>query len=203
MKYPLSVAQGELASRFREVLQLHVPPGSNILDPTCGRRHLWKEIDTTNWSVTFSDVKDYGQEIVVDIRDFPETKKYDTIVYDPPYFFGYVGSDDPRESDYGSYCRTYQELKSLITLANDKFPRLLQPRGKLILKCADQYLNAYRTFYPHHITWANQLTNFHLVDIMIYQHHRMSPTAFQVKNRPCCIIMHTYFLVFGLGQVTL
>jgi hypothetical protein len=42
----------------------------------------------------------------------------------------------------------------------------------------------------------SRLTNFRIVDAFIFTHHHMSPTAFQVKDRPCSVIMHTYFLVF-------
>ena len=80
--------------------------------------------------------------------------------------------------------------------ANVKFPKWLKDNGKLIVKCADQYQTKERKFYPHHYTWIRRLSNFKIIDFFIFTHHRMSPTAFQVKDRPCSVIMHTYFLVF-------
>ncbi len=123
--------------------------------------------------------------------------KFDGIIYDPPYFFGYSGSSDPRREDYGDYVQTYQKLLEFMNVANSSFPKLLKENGKLIVKCADQYQTKERKFYPHHHTWINRLTNFEIIDLLIFIHHRMSPTAFQVKNRPCSVIMHTYFLVFN------
>jgi len=82
-------------------------------------------------------------------------------------------------------------------IANKKFPEWLTEDGKLILKCADQYQTKERKFYSHQNTWINKLDNFEITDTLIFTHHRMSPTAFQVKNRPCSVIMHTYFLVFN------
>jgi hypothetical protein len=69
--------------------------------------------------------------------------------------------------------------------ANKKFPELLKEEEKIILKCADQYQTAERRFYPHHHTWIKKLTNFNITDLLIFTHHRISPTAFQVKDRPC------------------
>jgi len=147
--------------------------------------------------VIFSDKIDYGQEIVSDLRDLNFNNEIDGIIYDPPYFFGYTGSNDPRRQDYGDYIQTYNDLLWFMDYANERFPKWLKKDGKLILKCADQYQTKERKFYPHHITWVNHLTNFQQTDNLIFIHHRMSPTAFQVKNRPCAVIMHTYFLVFN------
>ena len=83
-----------------------------------------------------------------------------------------------------------------IDIANKKFPKLLKDDGKLIVKCADQYQTVERKFYAHHYEWIKRLDNFNIIDLNIFIHHRLSPTAFQVKNRPCSVIMHTYFLTF-------
>jgi len=209
VKYPLSHNRGlGLGDFFREILEFHIPPSKDvrILDPTCGRRYLWqgmlrrdllgeRPIDRYG-EVVFSDILDYGQGIVSDVKDLDFDDEFDGIVYDPPYFFGYSGSKDPRREDYGDYAQTYEDLLWFMDVANEKFPRWLREGGKLIVKCADQYQTAERRFYPHHYTWISRLSNFRLIDLFIFIHHRISPTAFQVKNRPCSVIMHTYFLVF-------
>ena len=146
--------------------------------------------------VIFSDVIDYGYNIVSSVDALNFDYQFDGIIYDPPYFFGYKGSDDPRREDYGDYIQSYDDLLWFMDVANEKFPSLLKPDGKLIVKCADQYQTKERKFYAHHNTWINRLTNFEIIDLNIFIHHRISPTAFQVKDRPCSVIMHTYFLVF-------
>jgi len=207
-KYPISIHSGKVSKVFLEILSFHIPPTGNklILDPTCGKKHLWTEFNKTNMDgktilesfgrVVFSDIKDYGQEFIADIFKMKPNIKFDTIIYDPPYFFGVDVSDDQREEDYGGYAQTYNELLNYIDIANDKMHLWLKDNGKLIVKCADQYNVKERRFYPHHITWAERLKNWELIDIIIYQHHNMSPTAFQVKDRQTSVIMHTYFLVF-------
>lgn len=208
-KYPISHnGKKKLGEFFRDILSFHIPASKEkiLLDPTCGRRYLWEEYTKPDLSgntqleeygkVIFSDIKDYGQEIVSDVRSLKFNQQFDGIIYDPPYFFGYSGSDDPRREDYGDYVQTYDDLLEFMEIANERFPSWLKDCGKLIVKCADQYHTKERRFYPHHHTWIDKLTNFELIDMFIFIHHRMSPTAFQVKDRPCSVIMHTYFLVF-------
>jgi hypothetical protein len=209
LKYPLSHNRGKtLGAFFYEILTFHIPFSREkiILDPTCGKKHLWVEFlkkDLTGkklldryGKVVFADIVDYGQEIVSEVSDLKLDTNFDGIIYDPPYFFGYVGSNDPRRKDYGDYSQNYDDLLKFMNVANNKFLELLKQDGKLIVKCADQYQTKERKFYPHHYTWIQKLKNFKLIDLFIFVHHRISPTAFQVKNRPCSVIMHTYFLVF-------
>jgi len=208
-RYPISHnGSKKLGEYFKEIIELHVPPSkeTRILDPTCGKKHLWADfyvptlkgdIPINNYSeIVFSDIVDYGQDVVSDIRNLEFKELFNCIVYDPPYFFGYKGSNDPRRKDYGDYIQNYEDLVWFMDFGNEKFPEWLTSDGKLIVKCADQYQTKERKFYGHHNTWINKLSNFEIVDLMIFIHHRISPTAFQVKNRPCSVIMHTYFLVF-------
>jgi hypothetical protein len=209
-KYPISHnGSKKLGEFFEQILTFHIPPSKEkmILDPTCGKKHLWNEYLEKNFygktkleeygKVVFSDIKPYGQEIVSDVNSLNFDYQFDGIVYDPPYFFGYKGSNDPRREDYGDYIQTYEGLLELMDIADTRFPEWLKENGKLIVKCADQYQTKERKFYPHHYTWINRLSNFEIIDFFIFIHHRMSPTAFQVKDRPCSVIMHTYFLVFN------
>jgi len=208
-KYPISHNAGKkLGEFFHNLLVFHIPPSKDkkILDPTCGKKHLWTEFYIPDiyghtklekyGKVVFADIVDYGQEIVSNIKKLRVSETFDGIIFDPPYFFGYSGSKDPRRKDYGGYAQSYKDLLWFMNFANRKFPNWLTDDGKLIVKCSDQYQTKERKFYPHHYTWIKKLTKFNLVDLLIFIHHRMSPTAFQVKNRPCSVIMHTFFLVF-------
>ena len=208
-KYPISHnGSKKLGEFFGEILTFHIPPSKEkmILDPTCGKKHLWDEYLKKDFygktkleeygKVVFSDIKPNGQEIVSDVNSLNFDYQFDGIVYDPPYFFGYKGSSDPRREDYGDYVQAYEGLLEFMDIADTRFPEWLKENGKLIVKCADQYQTKERKFYPHHYTWINRLSHFEIIDFFIFIHHRMSPTAFQVKDRPCSVIMHTYFLVF-------
>jgi len=221
MKYPLSHSLGKtLSEKFEEILRFHIPPSPDktILDPTCGKRYLWeslfnglentKQLDlegnriTLPWKVIFSDIQDFGYNKVCDVKDLTVEAPVDGIVYDPPYFFGDKEAleTDERREDYGSYKQSYEELLGFMDIANEKFPMLLKDGGKLILKCADQHYLGTNMFYPLHVTWIERLTNFKIVDFFVCPHHNMSPTAYVIKNRPCAIIMHTYFIVFEKGK---
>jgi hypothetical protein len=212
-RYPISHNGGkQLGDYFEEILDFHVPASENIriLDPTCGNRYLWVNYFQTNLygrrkideygEVVFSDIKDFGYNIISSVADLDIEDPFNAIIYDPPYFFGYEGSDDPRREDYGDYLQSYDALVWFMDVANENFPEWLTDDGKVILKCADQYQTKERKFYSHQNTWINKLDNFEITDTLIFTHHRISPTAFQVKNRPCSVIMHTYFLVFKISS---
>ena len=208
-KYPLSHNAGKnLGQYFMDIMFHHLHPSKNknILDPTCGKKHLWANFtvpDSDNKipldryeNVVFSDIAELGQDLVSNVIDLDFDYLFNGIIYDPPYFFGYKGSTDPRKNDYGDYLQTYDDLLQFMHIANNHLYNMLEDNGKLIVKCADQYHTKERKFYPHHVKWINTLNNFRLVDQLIHIHHRMSPTSFQVKERPCSVIMHTYFLIF-------
>lgn len=211
-KYPISHNLGcpELSEFFYRVLTFHIPPKDtpSILDPTCGKKLLWKHFFRRSltdrrlidkYNVTFSDIRDLGQGLVCSIDELKFNSEFDGIIYDPPYFFGYEGSND-RVEEYGDYGQDYTTLLNFMRSANNKFPSLLKPKSKLIVKCADMYHVKRRRFYPLHILWVKKLSNFNLIDVFIYFYRHRSPTSFQVKNRPCSIIQHTYFLVFELKE---
>lgn len=205
---PLSLTDKPIGERFKEILLFHVPPPARILDPTCGRKRSWEEILRENFTgrrlidlydVVFCDKRDLGGNIVCDVRSLGlkfGREEFDAVYYDPPYLYGYEDSKDDRRDDYGDYNQSRQELLELMTLGNEIFPILLRPEGKLIVKCSDMYVVKDRCFDPLHHHWIEMLTNFILVDVLINMYHAWSPTAFQVKNRPCSVVNHTYFLIF-------
>jgi len=215
MKYPISVQDklhdGRMSRAFVELLKLHIQPGSLILDPTAGSHLLWqayteadndliKDIDPP-YEIKFSDIKGGEENIIQNLafvqEDWPEWEEsFDCVVYDPPYLIGENATNDPREEKYGAYCFSEEDLKAYMAYIPRQIRWLLKPKGRLILKCSDQYVVSQRKFYPHHYEWMRRMVlSFTIIDIMIYRHHRMSPTAFQVKNRPCSVVMHTYYIV--------
>jgi hypothetical protein len=217
LKYPLSHNLGlSVPDKFAEIMKFHFPPNPEtiILDPTCGKRYIWEtilrnasvpyydlngdKIKGFPWNIVFSDIEDFGYNTVSDVLDLKLPYLGNGIIYDPPYFFDseVTSEKDDRRDDYGNYGQSYESLIWFMDVANNRFPKLLTEDGKLILKCSDQYNVKDRTFYPLHITWINHLTNFELIDLYVCLYHKLTPTAFQVKDRPCSVIMHTYFLVF-------
>jgi len=202
-KYPISIQDslhdGKLGPAFANLLKLHVKPWHEILDPTAGSRLLWEGIPLDKYHVYFSDIQGDNGNIKMDLREAGlrfALGSFDAVVFDPPYFIGKSKTKDPREDKYGGYVQSYEELRQFIQMCTHPIWHLLKPGGKLIVKCSDQYSVPERKIYTHHIDWAIKMQeHYEIVDIMIYRHHRISPTAFQVKNRPCSVIMHTYFIV--------
>jgi hypothetical protein len=217
-KYPTSHNGGgggiPMAEKFEEILRFHIPPSPDktILDPTCGKRYLWESLfnglnEKSNqldldgnpiklpWKVIFSDIQDFGYNKVCDVKDLTVEAPVDGIVYDPPYFFG---TEKPSTNfrEYGDYSQTYEDLLEFMDVANEKFPALLKEDGKLILRCSDMIHYKQNKFYPLHITWANRLSNWEMVDFIVLVHKWMGWTDFMVKDRSCSVGMHSYLMVF-------
>jgi len=204
-KYPISIGGGKVSPFFDKILRLHFPKGSRILDPTCGKKLLWADIDQSEWEVTFSDIAPHQDSLTFDLFDLPSMEfglqkgKFDGIIYDPPYFFGVPLSNDPRAEAYGFYRQSKGELRKFMEATVTVFPSILRPQGKLIVKCSDQYYVPEKKLYLLHYMWLTiMLRAYKIVDFYVYHYPRVSPTAYQVKNRGSSIIAHTYFIV---GQI--
>lgn len=204
-KYPMSLRKAATVSLFfKDILELHFGVGSRILDPTCGECLLWKDIDTKLYYIKYSDIKNFGYSkskfICCDYRELPKRYHgiFDGIVFDPPYLFGVKSPKDEREDTYGGYSQTKEELFKMISEAPKYLHKYLKPGGRLVLKCSDQYYSKEKSFYPLSNRWMNSFTScyFKNIDIQIFQVHRASPTAWQVKNRNSSVQNYTYFFVF-------
>ena len=194
----------EFSRALQMILEFHLFEEAVIIDPTPGNKHSWRfyltELDKHQF---FSPKKFDIQFIPDDITTFQKTKEYveengpaDAVYYDPPYLFGASGTKDYRTKDYGAYHYTFDEVKNFVAIANEMIPGFLKDTGLLFFKYTDVFSLAERKYYPCFVLWPNVMTNFEVVDHYIIQHHHVSPTAWQVKDRPCGIVNYTYLTVF-------
>lgn len=207
-KRPIVALQSsiEFSRALQMILEFHLFEEAVIIDPTPGNKHSWKfyltELELDNHQF-FSPKKFDIQFIPDDITTFQKTKEYieengpaDAVYYDPPYLFGSSGTKDYRTKDYGGYHYTFDEVKNFVAIANEMIPGFLKDTGLLFFKYTDVFSLAERKYYPCFVLWPNVMTNFEVVDHYIIQHHHISPTAWQVKDRPCGIVNYTYLTVF-------
>ncbi len=189
------------------VLEFHLPEGGTIIDPTPGKKHSWeyylKEINKPGF---FPPVKFDIHFIEDNIMEFSKTWEFvekhgqvDAIFFDPPYIFGHKQSEDVRREDYGGYHYSFDGIKETISFANAMLPKFLKDDGLLFFKYTDVFSLEDRKFYFCSFLWPMELTQFEAVDHYIVPHHHISPTAWQVKNRPCGIVNYTYLTVFRKG----
>lgn len=185
------------------VLDFHLQEGATILDPTCGNKYSWEDVfkkrnehcffPTKEMIITHHDIKQGGK-----FSQLPYKKEFDACFFDPPYIWGVMGSKDKRKTDYGEYNHTFEDIENMFISANTALPKYLKPRAKLFLKYADVFSLKERKFYLTQPLWVKALTNFVPIDHYIIQHHQVSGTAFQVKNRGCSVGNYTYLTVFQL-----
>lgn len=195
---PISILDDRAAVAWETVLQFHLPEQSVVLDPTYGTGRIWGG-DTRGHVVCAHDIlADAPQDLFTLKVDHPEYISYfDGVVYDPPFLVDVMTTKDPRAASYGGYGYTDADLRRYMGAISDPLVDLLKPGGKFFVKCGDQYISKRRQLKLWHVDWvlAMQGAGLEIVDIFITRNRRISPTAYQVKNRPSNILVHGYFLV--------
>jgi len=205
MKPILSFQNQPFPQVFKMVLDFHLQEGATILDTTPGMRYSWKKYEQ---NIKYNDIqffkeKEYNISYlytpIEKLFDLPMI--FDALFFDPPYIFGTKGkTTDPREEDYGAYQHDFNKIREIFETANTVFPSILKPDGKLFVKYSDVFSLTDHSFYLCCSIWPNILSNFHVIDHYIIQHHHISPTAWQVKDRPCSILNYTYLTVFKKNE---
>jgi len=187
-------------------LDFHLPDCSIILDPTPGEKHSWKYYLTTAGGGALFPLKEFCLVFVDDnLLTFDKSRQFnfeklDAAFVDPPYIFGHKQSGDTRREDYGGYHRSFGDIKTLMESVNHHLPAILPLEGKLFLKYTDVFSLSDRKFFHCASLWPGILNNFRVIDHYIIQHHHVSPTAWQVKERPCGIVNYTYLTVFERSE---
>lgn len=189
---------------FYKTLEYHLHEGAAIIDPTPGEKHSWNYYLTEMQKPSFLPLMKFDIAFIKDdISNFLKTKKHvskkgpaDAIFFDPPYIFGHKQKKDSRCKDYGGYEHTFKDIENLIINANLELPTFLKEEGLLFFKYTDVFSMGDRKYYFCAFLWPKILTNFKVIDHYIIQHHHVSPTAWQVENRPCGIVNYTYLTIF-------
>jgi hypothetical protein len=195
MKPFLALQNKPFPQVFSQILDYHLEDNSKILDPTPGEGHSWEWYNNKKENGFFK-TKKYSIIIsLLDIKDIPINGKFDGIFFDPPFIFGLDKTKDKRDDDYGKYCHSFKDICNIISDGNKKFPNILQDDGKLFFKYTDVFSLKERKYYYCAGEWFTRMSNFKVIDHYIIQHHHITGTAWQVKNRPCGIVNYTYLTV--------
>jgi len=203
---PITALQTKInfSQTLQRILEFHLFEGASIIDPTPGEKYSWQYyLKEQRKSGFFPQMKFNLHFIDDDIHHFANTEnhvqeygKADAIFFDPPYIFGSAWGQDVRRGDYGEYHHTFGDVANFLTNANLTFPDFLKEEGLLFLKYTDVFSLKERKFYFCASLWPPLFSNFEVIDHYIIPHHHISPTAWQVKNRPCGIVNYTYLTVF-------
>ncbi len=190
---------------LHKILDFHLIEKSVILDCTYGEGYSWADYEE---KIKFNHMSffPYKEYKLIKRNGGPKICKnleiqVDGIFFDPPYIFDIKGTtDDVRQKDYGEYFHTYSDIAKIIQDADKYFPKIIKKDGKLFFKYCDVFSLKQKKFFLTIVDWIGMLSNFEPVDHYIIQHHHISPTAYQVKNRPCGIVNYTYLTVLKLKQ---
>jgi len=189
---------------LHKVLEFHLFENATIIDPTPGKKYSWQYYLKETKKPSLIPITKFNIAFIDDnILSFEKTEDYvrkhgrvDAIFFDPPYIFGSKKGPDVRREDYGEYNYSIEEVEEFFVFANRTFHRFLKDEGKLFLKYTDVYSVKDRQFFFCAGRWPGVMGNFHIIDHYTIAHHHISPTAWQVKDRPCGIVNYTYLSVF-------
>jgi hypothetical protein len=206
----LSAALGNNAPVFRQILELHVEPGSLIADVTYGEGAFWREVPTGAYDLRATDLK-----TGVDCRDLPyEDGSVDCVVFDPPYIEGLhrtsteqlagTGTFSSFRSRYsngkagegvrGTAASYHGAVLSLYLEAAVEAHRVLRNHGMYIVKCQDE-VSANKQWWTH-VEIMNALEDrFYCKDLFVVVRTN-KPTVAGLVKQVHARKNHSYFLVF-------
>ena len=149
------------AELIRDVAQLYIPDGANVLDLTFGNGTFWKLIDLSRFNLYGNDVKQYtARELAkfseMGVRQMLHESYYgtrwaphqfDVTVFDPPYRSGGSTSHEAMVKTYGLSHLDIEDSKSghgnasklwdEYMLGLNEAWRVTLPQGLILIKCQD------------------------------------------------------------------
>ena len=127
----LTATTGTNADLFPKILELYFKEGDSIADVTYGNGVFWKNVDTSKYKLSATDIK-----TGTDFRKLPyDNEIFQGVILDPPYI--YNPSKTIKKSISGSYSinetkydvlllELYGELSKGLNSQNDKIKELLE-----------------------------------------------------------------------------
>jgi hypothetical protein len=207
----LSAHKGTNDEVFPEVLDLHVEPGSEIVDVTYGEGVFWRQVPSGEYELTATDIdpsRSPDSTDGVDCRDLPyDDTSFDCVVLDPPYAEGfYETPDKPSENDYwikdryvgttGEQSATYHDaVLEMYAAAGEEARRVLRDDGLLIAKMQDEVSRNEQRLTHVEVTNIYEEMGFHAKDLFVVVRPD-TPTVGRMYEQRRARKNHSYFLVY-------
>ena len=207
----LSAHKGTNDEVFPEVLDLHVEPGSEIVDVTYGEGVFWRQVPSGEYELTATDIdpsRSPDSTDGVDCRDLPyDDASFDCVVLDPPYAEGfYETPDKPSENDYwikdryvgttGEQSATYHDaVLEMYAAAGEEARRVLRDDGLLIAKMQDEVSRNEQRLTHVEVTNIYEEMGFHAKDLFVVVRPD-TPTVGRMYEQRRARKNHSYFLVY-------
>lgn len=194
---------------FPKVLKLHVMNGAKIADVTYGKGVFWKNIDTSQYDFSPSDIADG-----VDCRNLPyKNNSFDAIVFDPPYMEGFYRRGNTTKAGHGTH-NTFRDHYSngdeapqphggkwhaaVLGIYNEggkDAHRVLKDGGICIVKCQDEVSANKQNLTHVEIINSYASIGFFCKDLFVVVRPN-KPGMSRVINQMHARKNHSYFLVF-------
>jgi hypothetical protein len=190
----LSAVKGDNSDLFAQVAKLWITEDDTIADVTAGERVFWKQVpDLIRDRVQFSDLAQDG----TDCRNLPwNDGVFTVVVLDPPYqpVWGNTWRGGTK-AYYNLTIDTMQDVLDLYEAAIREAARVLAPRGRLVVKCADVSFN--HRLHLQHLDVLRFMTRcgVDLADMLVLLNEARMPQPKRAVKQERARRAHSYFLV--------
>lgn len=186
---------------FKQVVDFYAPHARNVADLTYGHGKLWTSF--VNYVLRTNDIDPQSPaayhlpiwEFIERTEEICGADHWDLVVIDPPYKYNQPSYGlGKREAD-----KDWQGVKTLWTLSdhlqmidivNARLSYKMNDDSILLVKIMDTRLNG--KLIPNHLLWVQFLSNFQLVDLVIY----MRTMVGVFTNKKTAQVAHGYYLIF-------
>lgn len=215
---------------FKDILNLHVKPGSIIADVTFGKGVFWNNIELSNYTVFPSDInlkketqKKYSGlsiQTKIDCRNLPyENNSFDCLVLDPPYMESFYRKNKNHIGGMGTHYSFREAYSSVSGVENSDAKwheaviemyekagleafRVLRQNGTLIVKCQDEISANLQRLTHIEIITAYESIGFYTKDLFVVVRNN-KPAVSRMISQKHARKNHSYFIVFTKKKLSI
>lgn len=188
----LTATQGRNADQFPDVMAMHVPIGSRVLDMTYGNGNFWRNMSevyaltTVDW-ITDCDVK-------ADLTRLPFADSvFDCAIFDPPYMHGGATVKESINKVYRNQNGSHESVIRLYGGGLLEAARVLCKGGKAIVKCQDEIESGQQRLSHVEVITLMELFGFRIADLFVLM--QSTQPAMREAYQKTARKNHSYFIV--------
>jgi len=193
---------------FPHILKLYVAEGARIVDVTYGKGVFWRNVDTSKYDFSKSDLK-----TGTDARSLPYAdSSIDALVLDPPYMEGLYRRDAGHLAGGGTHAafrdfysngeatpngqlKYHDVVVDMYMRCAVEAKRVLRPGGVFIVKCQDE-VSANRQKLTHvELIFGYERLGYYCKDLFVVTRLNR-PVVSRLLKQEHARKNHSYFLVF-------
>lgn len=190
----VTAIRGDNSELVREVFAMYAKRGMTIADVTYGQGTFWRQIDTSQYTCLYSDLKDG-----VDFRSLPlADESVDILMLDPPYMHGGEGIKESINKLYRNEIRGHYAVNRLYAGGILEAARVLKRKGLIVVKTKDEIDESKKQRWTHiELIGLLELLGFRVEDLFVLVQNGTPAMRTQTQNH--ARKNHSYAIVARLS----